>query len=225
MQDPAFGMRDSGSCAGRQITFGGLACNTLGVNLIAPLIELRNPTVPTPAPEADLSLLLRRAQAGERDAFEDLYGKLKGRAFGLALRLAGRVPEAEELVQEVFVRLWLNRDKIQSGAHLRAWLKRVMVNLWITTLRDRQRWASPGEDDEQLDRPAEGRSAASGGAGLRLDLEQALRTLPDRMRTVLVLFDIYGYPHAEIAAEMGIEVGTSKVQLHRARQRLREVLQ
>ena len=117
--------------------------------MIAPLIEPRNPTVPTPAPEADLSLLLRRAQAGEREAFEDLYGRLKGRAFGLALRLAGRVPEAEELVQEVFVRMWQNRAKIQSDDHLRAWLKRVMVNLWITTLRDRQRWASPGEDDEE----------------------------------------------------------------------------
>lgn len=193
--------------------------------MIEPLTETETPPAAAPLPDVDLSLLWRQAQAGEREAFGALYSRLEGRVFGLALRLAGRVPEAEELVQEVFVRAWQNRARIDSGDHLRAWLKRVTVNLWITSVRDRKRWVDPGENGELLEAP---RSAAAtpgaAPAGTRVDLERAVAELPERLRTILVLFDLYGYTHAEIAGELGIQVGSSKIFLHRARRRLREVL-
>lgn len=193
--------------------------------MIEPLTDTETSPATAPAAEADLSFLLRRAQSGEREAFAVLYEQLKGRVFGLALRLAGRVPEAEELVQEVFVRAWQNRDRIESGEHLRAWLKRVTVNLWITRLRERKRWVDPGENEERLEpkRLTPGPPGAV-AAGSRVDLERALAELPERLRTILVLFDVYGYTHAEIAGELGIQVGSSKIFLHRARRRLREVL-
>jgi RNA polymerase sigma-70 factor (ECF subfamily) len=193
--------------------------------LIEPLTDTESPPAATSVPEADLSLLLRQAQAGERDAFEALYGQLKGRVFGLALRLAGGVPEAEELVQEVFVRAWQHRGKIENGLHLRAWLKRVTVNLWITRLRDRRRWADPGENDSRLEGAlVDGGVQGVAPGGLRVDLERAVAELPVRLRTILVLFDLYGFTHAEIAGQLGIRVGSSKIFLHRARRRLREVL-
>jgi RNA polymerase sigma-70 factor, ECF subfamily len=191
--------------------------------LIEPLTDTETPPAAQPVPEADLSLLLRQAQFGEREAFEALYSQLKGRVFGLALRLSGRVPEAEELVQEAFVRAWLNRSKIESGAHLRAWLKRVTVNLWVTGLRDRKRWVDPGDNDERFETTAPAIPGAT-PAATRVDLERAIAELPERQRTILVLFDLYGFTHAEIAGELGIQRGSSKIFLHRARRRLRKVL-
>lgn len=189
--------------------------------MIDPLSE---PEPPRPEPPAaDLSLLLRQAQGGQGEAFEALYRTLSPGVYGLALRLTGRVHEAEELTQETFVRAWQNRHKLQSAEHLRAWLKRVATNLWLTSLRGRRRQVDPGEDDEVLER--RGGLMRRTAAGLRLDLERALARLPDRIRTVVVLFDIYGYRHADIAELLGITVNTSKIHLHRARKRLRESLQ
>lgn len=188
--------------------------------MIEPLTASDQPTATVP-PEVDLSLLWRRVRRGETEAFEALYGRLVGMVYGLALRLAGRVPEAEELTQEVFVRAWRHRERIENGDHLRAWLLRVTVNLFLTGRRRAARWVDAGSDGELLERPGGG---ARERPGLRLDLERAVATLPVRLRTVLVLFHLYGHPHAEIARLLGITETTSKIHLHRARKRLREVL-
>ncbi len=195
-----------------------------GTPVIEPLTETVSPTHPAP-PEVDLSLLWRQARGGETDAFEALYRRLSGNVYGLALRLTGRVPEAEELTQEVFVRAWRYRERIESADHLRAWLKRVAVNEFLTGRRRSQREVDGGEDGEILEDP-DGRGGDPLGrrTGLRMDLERAVARLPERLRAVLVLFDLYGHRHAEIASLLEITETTSKIQLHRARKRLREAL-
>jgi len=161
---------------------------------------------------------VRALRAGDGGAFEALYGRHRGRVYGLAFRLTGARAEAEELTQEVFVRAWEHRSGFESGTHLARWLRRVAVNLWINGLRRRE----PEGEEPGADRLAGGGAPPS---GLRLDLERAIAALPPRLRAVLLLFDLYGLRHEEIAEQLEITAGASKVQLHRARRRLQEMLQ
>jgi RNA polymerase sigma-70 factor (ECF subfamily) len=167
-----------------------------------------------------LVALLRR---GESSAFESLYRRLVGRLYGLACRLAGRPGEAEELTQEAFVRAWDHRATFQSFEHLTRWLKRVLVNCWINELR-RKTIGGPAAASEELDDHEPESAVPPVPPGLKLDLERALGALTPRLRAVVTLFDLYGFRHEEIAELLEMTPGASKVQLHRARSRLREML-
>jgi RNA polymerase sigma-70 factor (ECF subfamily) len=128
---------------------------------------------------------------------------------------------AEDLTQEVFVRAWQKLSTFREEAAFGTWLHRLAVNLLLSrreTLRRRMQKQLPGED--ALARVA-ARETIPGAA---MDLEEGIRQLPERARRVFVLYDVEGYPHAEIAEMMGIDPGTSKSQLHRARMMLREYL-
>jgi RNA polymerase sigma-70 factor (ECF subfamily) len=179
------------------------------------------------AAPADLAegRLLAGLRRGDARAFETLYRRQSGAVYGLAYHLTGRPADAEELTQEVFVRAWQHRAGFRSLEHFGRWLKRVAVNLWINGLRRRQVAERPGDDDAEPRDAADGAPIAPAGApGLKLDLERALAALTPRLRAVLLLFDLYGLRHEEIAEALDITPGASKVQLHRARSRLREIL-
>jgi RNA polymerase sigma-70 factor (ECF subfamily) len=178
-------------------------------------------------PAADLAeeRLLRGLRRGDEPAFETLYRRHTGVVYGLAYRLTGRASDAEELTQEVFARAWEHRERFRSLDHFLRWLKRVAVNGWINDLRRKETAASKAGDDE-VERDLEDGAprVPAGSPGLRLDLERALAALSPRLRAVLLLFDLYGLRHDEIAEALGITAGASKVQLHRARTRLQEML-
>ena len=103
------------------------------------------------------------------------------------------------------------------------WLRRVAVNTWINHVR-RGREASL-EELTADGPPLEGETLPPAPVGVRLDVERALAALPPALRAVVVLFDVYGLRHEEISGLLDITAGSSKVQLHRARQRLKEWLQ
>ncbi len=173
--------------------------------------------------QAPIDDLVRRAQAGEEAAFEALYRAHAGRVFGLCLRLSGDRTRATELVQDVFVRCWERLRSFRGESAFGSWLYRLAVNLvWMANRGDRRREARviPVEDPQVLERPGE-----TSTAGLSVDLERAIGSLPDGAREVFVLFDIEGYHHEEIARMTGIAVGTSKAQLFRARRLLRGQLE
>ncbi|HEX4953461.1 MAG TPA: RNA polymerase sigma factor [Thermoanaerobaculia bacterium] len=179
--------------------------------------------------EVEEARLVERLRAGDRRAFEDLYRRHLRSVYGLACRLAGDRAEAEELTQEVFVRAWESRERFKSPEHLGHWLRRVSINTWLNRVR-RRRPETLLPEAEEL---AEGRSAdgaafaaadSAGGSVARIDLERALALLPPRLRAVVLLFDLYGQSHEEIAHLLEMTPGSSKVQLHRARRRLKEVL-
>jgi len=159
---------------------------------------------------------------GDELAFEMLYRRHVGLLFGLALCLTSKRAEAEDLTQEVFVRAWENRATFQSLDHFVHWLRRVAVNSWINRLRKRKELELPTDEDGVLTTEIEGPPASA--PTVRLDLASALARLTPRLRAVALLFDLYGFGHDEIGEMLDMTPGASKVQLHRARRRLREML-
>ncbi|HXF95118.1 MAG TPA: sigma-70 family RNA polymerase sigma factor [Gemmatimonadales bacterium] len=167
--------------------------------------------------------LVRRAQAGEEAAFERLYRDHAGRVYALCLRLSGDPARAQELVQDVFVRVWRRLESFRGDSAFGTWLHRLAVNVVLMDHRAvgrRERRVESRENLAAAEPP--GREAP---AGLRVDLERAIAALPDGAREVFVLHDVEGYRHEEIAALVGIAVGTSKAQLFRARRLLRRALE
>ena len=142
--------------------------------------------------------------------------------YALCLRLTGDSGTAEERTQDVFVRAWDKLGSFRGESLFTSWLHRLAVNVVMnerrTTLRREQR-VTPVAAPEMLER-----GKGEGSAGLNIDLERAIATLPEGAREVFVLYDIEGYSHAEIARLTGIAEGTSKAQLFRARHLLREKL-
>ncbi len=160
------------------------------------------------------------AANGDAEAFERLYREHVARVHSLARRMAG-VEAADDLTQEVFLRAWQKLGTFRGSSSFGTWLHRLAVNLILsrrTTLarrRDRH-VAAEGLVERMIGRRET--------PGLAMDLEAAMGHLPDGARQVFVLYDVEGYSHDEIAQAMGISVGTSKSQLHRARMLLRRHL-
>lgn len=173
--------------------------------------------VPAPFERADVG----RAAAGDQDAFERLYRGHVGRVYSLAVRMAGP-GEADDLTQEVFIRAWNKLDTFKGESQFATWLHRLAVNHILSRRTVLRRWEERhSSGDTLLGRILAPKQTPSGA---RLDLEGALRLLPSRARQVFVLYDVEGYGHDEIAEALGVSVGTSKSQLHRARMLLRERL-
>ena len=170
---------------------------------------------------AELLSLLERAQGGDREAFGELYSRCHGRVYALTLRMSGNSTRAEDLTQEVFLRLWRKMDRFQGRSAFTTWLHRMTVHLLIDHMRSESRKAGREVFDDGWERIPE---PVRTRPGIGVDLEQAIRSLPPGARTVLVLHDLEGYRHEDIANMVGIAVGTSKAQLHRARKLLREKL-
>lgn len=175
-----------------------------------------------PEPPSDVALVAA-ARAGDLAAFEALYRTHVGRIVALVRRLSGRSPRSEELVQDVFVRAFEHLGSFRGESAFSTWLHRLAVNVVLEERRARSRrearFPLPG-DVEALE-PAPTRPDRS----VALDLERAIATLPEGARTVLVLHDVEGYQHDEIATLLEVTTGTTKAQLHRARKLLREVLE
>jgi len=168
---------------------------------------------------------LARARAGDEAAFQALYRAEVGRVFALCLRLTGSRPEAEERTQDVFVQAWRSLASFRGESALSTWLHRLTVNLVLTERRGRgrrERRLLAVESPETWETTGTGHES---DAGQTVDLERAIGRLPDGAREVLVLHDIEGFTHEEIAGLCGIAAGTSKAQLFRARRLLREMLE
>ena len=164
----------------------------------------------------------RAAQQGDVAAFERLYRAHAGRVYALCLRLTADGPRAEALTQDSFVKAWERLATFRGESPFGAWLRQVTVNVVMGDRRAsarRLRRVAPAEDETVLDSAAAPRMDAE-----RLDLERAIRVLPEMARTVFVLHDVEGYGHEEIGGMIGIAEGTSKAHLHRAREQLKEIL-
>lgn len=168
--------------------------------------------------------LARLASGGDMPAFEALYRRHLGRVHGVIVRLVGAAgARAEDLTQEAFVRAWQALPGYRFESRFSTWLHRLAVNTALMELRSRR--SRPLEDDDESAFDVLGEPDSAGHAtALRTDLERAVATLPPRARAVLVLHDVEGWKHEEIATELGMAVGSSKAQLHRARNLLRQRL-
>lgn len=174
-----------------------------------------------PAPAVGPVIL--RAQRGDVDAFEQIYREHVARVHALCLRLAGDRGRAEELTQDVFVQAWRSLGSFRGGGAFATWLHRIAVNAFLGQARGTRRREARVinvETPASYERPVRG-----GDPEARIDLERAIAALPPGARTALVLHEIEGYRHEEIARLTGVAVGTVRAQLHRARQLLMKRLE
>ncbi len=175
----------------------------------------------TPAegdPDRELVEAFLRTRSERR--FQVLFRRHTPALLGLVLRVSGAArEEAEDVVQEAWVRAVRGLPGFRWESTLRTWLSGIAVRVWSERVRRARSRPEIGLDD--VPEPA---SARPDLAVLRVDLERAVRGLDDDRRAVLVLHDVEGFTHEEIAAILGIEPGTSRTRLHRARRELRLTL-
>lgn len=170
------------------------------------------------------TLTIEQAQHGDLDAFERLYRQHVAKIYGLALRLCGRPRPAEELTQDAFVQAWKNIRNFKFKSSFSTWIHRITINCYLQAQRHvtsrRDQWLTeipdhgiplPGDTDRTID--------------LRIDLDRVIDRLPPGARMILILHDIEGYRHEEIADMLNLSVGTSKTQLQRARTIIKEIWQ
>ena len=189
--------------------------------LTAAMTDLMTEPDTAAAATASDTALARAAAGGDTCAFESIYRRHVGRVHGVIVRLVGaQGVRAEDLTQEAFVRAWQALPKFRFESAVSTWLHRLAVTTALMELRSRRSGPRFDEDEDVLDGLGMADSAGSGTA-LSMDLERAVSTLPPRARAVLVLHDVEGWKHEEIGRELGMAVGSSKAQLHRARQLLR----
>lgn len=171
--------------------------------------------------------LIAAAQSGDRRAFDDLVRLTFVDTFTLACRLTGNEEDARDVAQEAYLRAWRGIGKFRGEAQFSTWMYRITANASASHLRKRHRHRSEPLDDvfEPVEERMEAQPAAAAESAEALDrLAGALAELPAKLRSVVVLKDVYGLPHEAIADELGISVTAAKVRLHRARRRLRDVL-
>jgi RNA polymerase sigma-70 factor, ECF subfamily len=160
------------------------------------------------------------AAGGDVRAFEELYRLHLPRVHSLVRRMTGG-RDADELTQDVFVRVWQKLGSFRGDSAFATWLHRLAVNVVIERFRAETAARQRLHDGEEVFDRLPGRSRSD---DLSIDFEAALLKLPDGARQVFVLHDVQGYKHQEIADLLEISAGTSKAQLHRARMMLRRHL-
>jgi RNA polymerase sigma-70 factor, ECF subfamily len=177
-------------------------------------LEVPRETAPVWGP-ADDRALLERCRTGDERAMQQLYTRHAGRLYALARRMTGSRADAEDVVQETFLRAWRSLEGFRGDSSVGTWLYRIALN----RCRDAFARRRPTLPEVEGAAPPQ-----AGDAMARRSLEAALGQLPEGYREVLVLHDVMELEHPEIAAILGVEVGTSKSQLHKARSKMRELL-
>ncbi len=174
---------------------------------------------------------VERLKAGDPVAFEFLYQAHKRRVYNLCLRITSNRAIAEELTQEAFLNVFRRISTFRGDAAFTTWLHRIAANCALMYIREQKsRIAETSlhefeETDEGHLRETLGREDSTLAGSLdRVELEHAIGQLPPGYRVVLVLHDIEGYEHTEIAELLCCSVGNTKSQLHKARLKLRRIL-
>lgn len=170
--------------------------------------------------------LCQMAAGGNIPAFELIYRRYHRRTYSLTLRMTGSQTEAEDLTQEVFIQLFRKIGSFRGDSAFSTWLHRLTVNQVLMHFRRRsvknERVSDDGEMPEQT---VPGTADPTRMRVLdRIALKNAIAELPRGYKNVFLLHDVEGYEHEEVARMMGISVGTSKSQLHKARLKLRGLL-
>lgn len=172
-------------------------------------------------------ILTQSAAKGDMKAFEEIYNRHHRRVYSLCLRMLQNTAEAEDLTQEVFIQLYRKIGSFRGDSAFTTWLHRLTVNQVLMHFRKRtvkfEKTTEEGETPVQIVPGTEN----SGKMPIvdKIALENAIAQLPTGYKNVFVLHDVEGYEHEEVARILGCSVGTSKSQLHKARLKMRKLLQ
>jgi RNA polymerase sigma-70 factor (ECF subfamily) len=174
---------------------------------------------------------IRQAQEGDAGAFEKIYRRYNRRVYGLCLRMTKNQADADDLTQEAFLQVFRKIHTFRGESAFYTWFHRLTVNVVLMSLRRRKSLEVSlqyqGEHDGEADvRVPDAGAADPALSGLfdRENLNRALSHMPKGYKRVLVLHDVLGYAHDEIAVALECSVGNSKSQLHKARERMRSLL-
>jgi len=170
----------------------------------------------------DESQLIARVRAGDSAAQRALYDAHVDRVYRLAFRLAGDDALAQDFTQETFIRAFDRLGSFRGDAAFSTWLHTITTTVVLNGLRKVKRLRQRETDID--DAQAIGVLKRESEPDLKMRLTKAIDELPEGYRTVFVMHDVEGYTHEEIGAALGVETGTSKAQLSRARAKLRVVL-
>jgi len=170
--------------------------------------------------------LCRLAADGNLAAFELIYQRYHRRTYSLCLRMTNSQAEAEDLTQEVFIQLFRKIGSFRGDSAFSTWLHRLTINQVLMHFRRRSfKNEKTSEDGEMPEQTVHGTSDPNKMPVVdRIALKKAIGELPNGYRNVFVLHDVNGFEHEEVARLLGISVGTSKSQLHKARLKLRALL-
>ena len=164
--------------------------------------------------------------------FEEQALPFLGQLYGTALRLTRNPADAEEVVQETFLRAFRAFDQFEEGTNLKAWLYKILTNTFISSYRKKQREpqtvsADANEDFSLYDRLVEANVSPEAELLDRIpdeEVKQALEAIPEQFRTAVLLADVEGFSYQEIADITGVAIGTVMSRLHRGRKALQRAL-
>lgn len=170
--------------------------------------------------------LAQRAAAGDTDAFESIYRRHSRRVYSVCLRMTGNQETAEDLTQDVFAHLFRKVGLFRGESAFSTWLHRMAVNQVLMHFRKRSVKMEQSSDiGDMPELVVQGTNDPKRTPVIdRIAIDEAVAQLPVGYRTVFVLHDVDGYEHEEIGRMLGVSAGTSKSQLHKARMKLRTLL-
>jgi RNA polymerase sigma factor (sigma-70 family) len=214
---------------------GAALCDPEG-GLLEEAGRQESPATHATQPEQNAQGAKHNAQGAERDAqqaqwnlptWEDIVHTHSARVYRLAYRLTGNPHDAEDLTQEVFVRVFRSLSSYTPGT-FEGWLHRITTNLFLDSARRKQRIRFEGLADDMAHRLAGSEptpAQAFDDSHLDDDVQAALKALPPEYRAAVVLCDIEGFSYEEIAATLGVKLGTVRSRIHRGRAQLRAALE
>lgn len=171
--------------------------------------------------------LTQASAKGDMIAFEEVYNRHHRRVYAICLRMLKNTNEAEDLTQDVFIQLHRKIGSFRGDSAFTTWLHRLTVNQVLMHFRKRtvkmEKVTDEGETPVQIVKGSESPSRMP--VVDRIAIENAIKELPNGYRNVFILHDVEGFEHEEVARILGCSVGTSKSQLHKARHKLRKLLQ
>lgn len=171
---------------------------------------------------------INSALSGEKmSGFDELYRRHYRRVYSICLRMTGNVAEAEDLTQEVFIQLHRKLASFRGESAFTTWLHRLTVNQVLMHFRKRSVKSELTTDDGEIPDSIDPDTLNPEAMPIvdRISIETAISQLPPGYRTAFILHDVEGYEHEEIAKILGCSPGTSKSQLHKARLKLRRLIQ
>jgi RNA polymerase sigma-70 factor (ECF subfamily) len=176
----------------------------------------------------DISLLedlINRSRGGDVKAMEAIYERFNRPLFSLIYRYTSNREVAEDLLQDVFLKIFSNLQTLRKTDTFVSWMYRIAVNTCFGYLRGSknrvQRTVPLNDVKERISKD----TAKSSDRLMKKSLDDAIYSLPTRMKTIFLLHDVQGFKHEEIALMLGCSVGTSKSQLFKARMKIREHLE
>jgi len=172
--------------------------------------------------EIPINDLIERCRTGDMLAMEAIYHRYKVPIFNMAYRFSFDPTVAEDLSQEIFLKVYVRLRSLRHKEAFSTWLYRIAVNTCISYLRKRKMQRQKLIPLSNVEWKTKGRAENADSEMIKYQLSEAIRKLSEKLRSVFLLHDVQGFKHKEIAQILGCSVGTSKSQLFKARMKIRQ---